>query len=61
MSSLLAKRCFSLAGHKLASLYIIITCWPSVLVVGSSGLQASGDVCMVHGMHARRGTRCAHA
>ena len=32
-----------------------------MLVVGSSGLQASGHVCMVHGMHARCGTCCAHA
>ena len=26
-------------------------------MIGSSGLQASGYVCMVYGMHARRGTR----
>ena len=34
-----------------------------MLVVGASGLQASGHVCtcMVHGMHARCSTRCAHA
>ena len=45
--------------YTLASLYIIAY-WPSVLVVESSGLQASGHVCMAHGMHARRDTRCAH-
>ena len=39
---------FLLAGHKLASLY---ACWPSVLVVGSSGLQASGHVCKCFGAY----------
>ena len=40
---LLAKKCFSLAGHRLASLYYAY--WPRVLI-SASGLQASG-------MHAR--------
>ena len=50
-----AKKCFSLAGHKLANLYYNYhnnnACWPSVLVVGSSGLQASGHVCKCLGAY----------